>query len=424
MKRMNSYCLFLLAILSPGSWSDLLIKEGRLEDKIEAELLSVSDPFSERFFSVGQMGRQPLTGWLCTATLVAGSETPSSEKPALLLTAGHCAAGLTGENEVVFDRPMDEGWYFIPSYFYDNKEKHLKFPIDKILYSTLKGVDVAVLQLKDTYGAMHAKGFKPMVVKAASDLKFDMEIVHVPIAGPMKERFMRYSNCQALDRAAVFEAGYRDEHDRIHPWFWPNTVPNQCVGVYGGSSGAPVFVTGTQAVSAVLSTSLKSPGTACDEPNMPCEIIEGQPVGKPQTVYLGAVDPLVKAFKPDGTFDASTLDPGTGVVLQDTRGNTPSYSLERGVKRLPARWDLRIDEAHEHVRYKIGFADYVHCEDPRGYSEPIPVVSQPLLNLPTPDVPALYAVCVIGKRPGSTEWQAFSQATVKLRRITPPIDSQ
>ncbi|MCE1644882.1 trypsin, partial [Enterobacter hormaechei] len=52
----------------------------------EAPLLKSTDPGAERFKHVGKLSGRGQ----CTATLIAGSETPDANQQALILSAGHC----------------------------------------------------------------------------------------------------------------------------------------------------------------------------------------------------------------------------------------------------------------------------------------------------------------------------------------------
>jgi len=55
----------------------------------QAPLLLSDDPQAARFMPVGQL-RTGDGGYHCTATVIAGASPPADDRPALLLTAGHC----------------------------------------------------------------------------------------------------------------------------------------------------------------------------------------------------------------------------------------------------------------------------------------------------------------------------------------------
>jgi len=414
MKILSACALVLCALHAQTSRSDLL-NEPAGKEPVLAPLLSVHDPASVRFFSVGRVRSTIGIGWSCTASLVAGSDTPDPHKPALLVTAGHCAAGLTGDNEVVTDRPMGEGWFFIPSYFYDNKDQHVRIPIARVLYSTMKSTDLGVLELGETYGEVLAKGFKPLRLRALDGATPDIDIAHVPL-GLFPDHYLRYSECPSRAPVALYETLRKHEVRPDVPWFWPRANPNNCIGLYGGSSGAPIFARGTWEIIGVHSTGLREPGCGWSKP---CEIEAGQPVARLDTSYFAAVDRVVDAFKADGSFDPSGLEPGTGILLSRKGGGQGTDGRVAGERR-PVRWGMLIDESFESVRYKIGFADETHCEQAKGYGAAEAVLQQPLLDLATPSAPGFYVMCAVGKRPGSEQWQPWAQATIKLLRVEPP----
>ncbi|MFJ4375338.1 trypsin-like serine peptidase [Pseudomonas japonica] len=402
----------LWVLYTPLTWSDPLNAPAP-KDVVLAPLLSAHDVTSERFFSVGQLKSTIGIGWSCTATLVAGSDTPDPQKPALILTAGHCAAGVTGDNEVVMDRPMGDGWFFVPSYFHDNQDQHVRIPIVRILYSTLKSSDVGVLQLGETYGQVLARGFRPMRLRSLDGANPDIDIAHIP-RGLFANHYLRYSECPGRQPAALFYTQREVVPRKDVPWFWPGAHPNSCIGLYGGSSGAPIFARGERQIIGVHSSGLRVEG--CVEG--PCEIESGQLVGRLQTSYFASVEHLVDAFKADGGFDPSGLDPGTGIVIhrQGHGDSLPDGPRAEGERR-PVRWGMLIDESFESIRYKIGPADETPCEQPKGYGAAEPVLQQALMDRATPMASGVYVLCAVGKRPGSETWQPWSQATVKLLRV-------
>jgi hypothetical protein len=391
---------------------DGLIATPKDAKPILAPLLSAHDQSSDRFRSVGRLNGTIGTGRTCTATLVAGVENPPPQSPALLLTAGHCGGGQTGDNEVVVDQPMGDGWFFTPSYFHDNTDEHRLIPIVQILYSSMKSTDLAILQLGVSYGEMKDYGFKPVKLKAFSLDIPAIESAHIPV-GLFVDRYLRHSICKIRPPAAVLESAETAQY----PWFWPSSIPSDCIGVYGGSSGAPVFIKDGSEISGVISTGRDEEISGCGF-NRPCEVKDGQPVVQPSTTYIASIQPLIDAFKADGTFESSALDEGTGIAL-DVVGTwiTPSQKKGGGRQQVPARWSIHINESHELIRYKYGFADQVRCDDPSGYSPEESSAKQALLELPMPNAVGIYALCAVGRRNSSAQWQPFSQATIKLRQI-------
>ncbi|WP_124358384.1 hypothetical protein [Pseudomonas orientalis] len=150
-----------------------------------APLLSATAPGSERFFAVGLMRTTRGLSWECTATLIANSETPNDDQAALILTAGHCSVDPlvaidNGDNDVIIDKPMAVGFVFIPAYFFDNIDEHHEYAIKRIVYSSMKGSEIGLLELAATYGELRSRGVKPVLLKNFEASDRNIELVHIP----------------------------------------------------------------------------------------------------------------------------------------------------------------------------------------------------------------------------------------------------
>jgi Trypsin-like peptidase domain len=383
----------------------------------QAPLLRSTDPGAQRFVPVGKL----LTGagnYHCTASLIAGTVTPPPNSPALILTAGHCVNDNMTANEVMIDQPAGSEWSYTPAYFIDTPAQHIPVAVDRVVYATMKGSDLAVLQLSATYGQLAARGINPLrLERAAAVPNTPIELVHVPVMGvPVEEQFLRRSVCHTQTGATpLFESYF--------PWFWTATVPNDCEGVAGGTSGSPVFNLGYAAIVGVLNTTVTPDFTGCGL-GRPCEPTDTGDFSREQASYSITVDRIVDALKDDGTLDVSQLDPGHGVTL--TRVNSPAWSTQRNQTiddtLVPARWNLRINDGFDLVFYKVGQANAIDCASINGYQGPFLAADQPLIALQTPSQEGVYAVCVVGQAAGSGTWQPYEYATVELRQIdeTPP----
>ncbi|MFZ3285011.1 trypsin-like serine peptidase [Pseudomonas sp.] len=391
-----------------------------------APLLSATDPGSQRFRPVGEIRSFIGVGWMCTGTLVASVERPRDDQPALVVTAGHCSvnARLTGDNDVVIDSPMQPGFYFTPNFFYDNQADHRRYEIRRVVYSTMKGTDLGLLELSATYGELRSAGIKPTLLKNFEPVDRAIESAHIPFfATPGGGIFLRHSVCKSESGRPVFES---EEPIRVNfPWFWSQSRPNDCIGVYGGSSGAPVFSKDGRQVIAVIST-LTDPGhTGCGYAR-PCELTDSGTVSRKDAVYTNSVDQFVAAMRPDNTLDLSKLDPGTGVKMERSGSwSTRSTVADADGKLQPAQWNLKVSDAFEFIRFKTGPASSIQCAQAKGYGEPMKVTDQPLIKLGVGDKEGIQAMCVIGKRLGQEPWQAMQYATVKLRQLdnTPPTQT-
>lgn len=403
-----------MAACAPPAQTPPTIMPGAAQSN--APLLRSTDPGAERFIPVGKL-RTGTGSYNCTASLIAGADTPAPDRPALILTAGHCVEE-SDDNTVIVDRPGEKAWSFTPAFFIDTQPKHVSFGIARVVYATMKDVDLAVLQLDATYGDLALHGVFPLrLATATTSPETPVELTHIPVTGvPTEEQFLRYSQCRADAHQFIFEA--------YIPWRWSKAIPNDCQGVAGGTSGSPMFVQDGKDVIAVLNTTA-TPGYVGCGPGRPCELTsEGLPVPREGSSYAIPVERLALALKADSTVDLSRLDSGLGVTLTRTTTNWSTRNTEEVDGELvPARWNLKVGstDGFDLVRYKIGLANSTNCADIDGYSTPTPIEEQPLIEQPMPRQEGIYTACVIGGRANGT-WQLPSNATVRLRRIdeTPP----
>lgn len=380
----------------------------------EAPLLKSTDPGAQRFKPVGKLKAYSAN---CTATLIAGAHTPVPTKRALVLTAGHCA-GHFNANTVIVDRAAGSNWTFTPDYFIDTQSSQHHFDVSKILYATMKGVDLAVLQLDATYGELAALGIQPMTLYAATPLPTTpIETAHIPVrdVSDPAEQFMRLSACYADIGRPTFEGD--------DPWLWNHAVPNFCKGIAGGSSGSPVVLKDSAEVIGVINTVVDTDQIGCGE-NRPCELQGTGSLPREGAAYYIPIDPIAQALTADSDLDLSQLDPGTGATLTrvGSEWSTQSWSNQNDTLR-PAHWNLQIGEGTEQIRYKTGLASTTDCSDLNGYGPALDSADQPLMSLAVPSDEGIYKLCAIGKASEEDTWQDPKDATVMLHQIddTPPV---
>lgn len=382
-----------------------------------AELLHSTDPGADRFLPVGKLKAAAS----CTASLISGLSKPPATSPALVLTAGHCV-GSFGSNDVVIDQPPgNDSWQFTPRYFI-NTQPQPSYPVNRVVYATMKQGDWAILQLDASYGLLSIHGIQPIPLRELGGVPDnDIELTHIPVDGvPPEEQYLRLSTCRTGTTQAIFEGG--------GTWYWPEAMPNDCAGVAGGSSGSPLFLAGTQTLVGVLNTTVDKRLIGCGL-NRPCELKDGSATTPPTAwaregaSYANPIDRIARALRPDGSLDVAALDGGDGVVLKrqpGTQWTTQSWVRdENGVLRA-AEWSVLVDETTPLVRFKHGPATAVHCELPGGDGQPVSSASQPLLHLPVQAPPAqegIYKVCVIATDPVTGKAQDPRHASVLLREI-------
>nr|WP_232370000.1 serine protease [Xenorhabdus lircayensis] len=379
-----------------------------------APLMKSTDPGAEKFRTVGKF----MGGSHCTATLISGENISSKDTPALILTAGHCVNSGVSTNDVIIDQPAAENWEYTPDYFIDKKDSFSPIKINRILYSTMKNEDIAVLQLDATYGDLAKKGYHPLKLKKNLDMKHQpIVLTHIPVIGvDYNYAYLRKSECNITGKSPLLYEGGA-------PWIWSPVFSVNCAGVVGGTSGSPVFEKGKTNVIGVLNTTTTPEMTGCGG-NRPCTVENNKGVPEEGASYFIPVDTIANALTKDNKLDLSKLENNSGNILEKS---TPWASwVSQSVNPFDgekAKWDVIIKKGAnvKNIRYKTGLISEVDCADDAGYGVPVPASQNPLENLLVPEKDGIYKLCVINQN-NNGQWQNTKDASVILREIdnTPP----
>ena len=100
----------------------------------------------------------------CTATLLDSSA--NDQAAAYVITSGRCVQPWSANN-VNLDLPADEmGVIF--NYFSDTLNSQILIAVSRVAYSTMKGRDLAIVELDASLGDMKARGIQPFRVAKES----------------------------------------------------------------------------------------------------------------------------------------------------------------------------------------------------------------------------------------------------------------
>jgi hypothetical protein len=288
----------------------------------------------------------------CTAWLLDVAAAP--EAPAHAVTAGRCL-GIEDTATVLAAEPV-EGASVVFAAFAPatgaSRAAPVQVEVEQVAWASMRGVDLAVLRLADTYGALSARGVRPIAAAAPPGAGAQLLMAGVPIEGlPEPERTVRGVRCSAGEAVDLVES----------PWFWPRAQSSDCTGFLEGSTGSPVLDPGGRAVGmAVTSTVGAESAEPCYE-DAACAVGAGQqPVG--DVTYLTAVAGLASCF-PDGTFrtgGACPLEDPAGVVAALPQADTvrPGGAALVTVEGRPPG---------AAVRWRIAAVGEVDCSDPQGW---------------------------------------------------------
>ena len=340
-------------------------------------LVSSGTAQAARFSGVGRMGG-------CTAFLIRPAAAPANA-PAHVVTAGHCID--LDSNNVILDRADTRTLVF--RYLHDNgTPDRVSARARRIVYSTMKRIDVAVLELEtslDRLGAERISAYELSSDEIAAGEA--VEWAGVPRNGiPADEMFLRTSGCTVSGRPDVIE--WR--------WTWWEMLRNDCSDIRGGASGSPLFATATGRVIGVLTTgnagAIEQSGEFRCWRDNPCEVVPGGFEYVPDTSYATPVTALARCFDASGAFSLSAagcgLDPG-----RQPRVLEPNIAVRPG-----ARWNAAISSTEaRQFRYKVVREGDGDCRSEAGYGALLPIEAGTRITEALPAEQGRYHLCVVGE---------------------------
>ncbi len=374
-------------------------------------LLAGAEPASDRWRAIGRFQGEAA----CTATLIdVGGD---SESPAYVLTNGHCAQ--PWDANAVFTNILAADMSMTFNYFVDTIDQQVTIPVNRVAYSTMKGRDVALVELSATVGGLAQQGIRPIALSAAEPTTpAELRVIGAPSSRvPSEIAYLREEICRASGRADLFE----------FIWHFNDALRTGCQDIYGGSSGSPVFANDDGEIVALINTTSIGALTPCAA-GAPCEVIDAGTRLVSDASYAIPVTGLDNCFV-DGRFELVSPDCPLDNGRQLTISGTPGQPIQpTGVgtagQLLEAGWNAVLSGDLAYYRYKTGPVGAVDCKIEDGYSDAIPLSSQPTIDEPLPAAEGSYVLCVVAG--SSTEvdetWQPTQLATVVRAEIdtTPP----
>ena len=356
------------------------------EEGAPSMLLSNSDGRNDRWRGIGHFRGSSQ----CTAVLIA---TGNEDGPAYALSNGHCIEWLA--NGAVTDVSTGD---VIFNFFVDTQEQQIPVPVARVAYSTMQGLDVAILELEPTLGSLRVQGLQPFeLAQTPLPIGEQVRVLGIPVVGiDAEESFLRQEVCRTTGRADLLE----------FEWHFFDTYRTTCQDIFGGSSGSPLFSTESNTLYALINTVV-----AGDTPcylGMPCEIGEGQVALNPMHSYATPVDGLGACFGGSGRFALTPDCPLPPIDQLELSG----FPLSAGMP--PLTWDLTLSGTQPFYRYKTGPASATDCRVPDGYSAPIALADRSHIDDPIPTGDGAYLFCVqAGESPSvDATWQSLDHPTV------------
>jgi hypothetical protein len=323
----------------------------------------------------------------CTASLIdSRNGSLDASGPAYILTSGHCVD--LGSLNISSDIPLDGHVDF--DYFLGNMQNTERYALKKLVRSTMRGADLAIIELDTPLQSLLDKGIEPLKISPHLPPNgMNLLIVGIP-SGHENAPALRLSACPLEGAEDLVEDVYVFRAFHKH----------RCKGLAPGSSGSPVLDRISNQIVGVLSTSTRGvkAENRCQQ-NAPCEIDNGQPVLAPETSYSNPAIGLKTCFS-QGLFNPLDLECALQSTLEMTLGGNYDPSTfsrvttdDQGNAVLPKwSWSFSVDTPfyrHKTVRKPS------ECESPHYYGNAIDA-KQALIDDSIGPEPGLYFLCIIG----------------------------
>ncbi len=362
---------------------------------------------------VRYMGRAVCTGVFLET--VPADRDPG-DAPAYVLTNGHCS-DFPGSNEVLPDRPGGTH-RVIFNFFADTTNEQVTIRVSRIAYATMKGHDVAVLELATRYTELVEQGFEPWrPALTLAERDEPVVVVGAPLQRDSQTAFLRLAACRLEGRAPLVLEFI---------WHWYGFDRNTCTGILPGSSGSPVISRITGQVIGLVNTTtaggrLRYTECALDHP---CEPRRDGEESRPETSYTTPLVRVGRCFDETGRFNlrgaGCPLDPG------DQLRASPSFVgvVNPAITTVPIgrpvqRWNVTVTGPFDFYRYKVASAQEPDCRDLRGYGPAVRIADRPIIDDELPARDGWVSLCILGGRRSrwGDDWQSVDFPTVVVARI-------
>lgn len=407
--------LFLALVLAASGCTPPLLSDQQdwgegVENFKSAELLSNANGRYAHWQAIGRVRVDG--GRICSGSLIdTRGANPESDGSAYVLTSGHCAKG--DSNRYLVDTPASGSVQF--DFFHDTQSRQTSYTVKSIAWSTLRGRDIALLELDRTLGQLMDNGIMPLKL-ATQPLAVDSNVL---VVGAPVDNHLHRVACPQEQAADVFEAG----------WTWIDQLKNRCLDVTPGVSGSPVLDRYTNEIVAIIGTTTRDSGRSRCTLNTPCEVSNGNAVTLPATNYATAITQLPACFN-DGHFsprsNACMLGPVTNfeaafgdVFLRILRDQNGEF--------IPLQWQQTFTTDQPFYRVKLARTPG-DCALVDNYG-PVQTSLGNGADHASHDLregPGLYFMCIIGqqhKAGPASRWAAFNARIYYRWLLAEPVQT-
>lgn len=329
-----------------------------LENLSPPRVLTNQESLFDHFKGIGRIRTDD--GRSCTATLIDTRTTLRATGPAYVLTSGHCL--YRPHNGVIITDQQVTGTVTF-NYFTDTVHQQQPFALKRVNWSSMQGVDLAIVELQAPLQALIAAGITPLrLARQAPKEGADILVVGAPLA--FKRPYLRMAACTSEPSAQFIE----------HPWVWRHTVKNHCKDLKEGSSGSPALTRDTSEVFAVMNATTELDGNY------------GNPISYLRQCFVAGqltTDPARCPLFPVFSVEAAEHVKPYAKIRLDGRGND-----------IYPQWDVAFTLDRPFYRYKT-VRESIQCEDPNDYSPAIKAINA-RINAPMGPQPGLHLLCLVG----------------------------
>lgn len=304
----------------------------------------------------------------CIGTLIDTRDPwTDNNGPAYIITNGHCANAKNGT--ITHDQPITGTIAF--NYFADTASKRQVVALKRLVWSSIQGVDLALLELDAPLRAVMETGIVPLKIDPPTPVGSPILVVGDPINPGLG---LRLSTCTMQKADAHVE----------RPWVWRNILRNQCAGMDDGASGSPILNrANNNIVGLINSTSFRSYRPSASE---------GQNYGVPITRLFRCG----MGGRADLTLDGCDLLPGFALEQQNPNAFQRVHKIataEDGSPQVPS-WNYEFIIDTQFYRYKTT-RDALQCENPAHYSDTLPGPRAKIEDTVGPE-PGRHFLCIVG----------------------------
>jgi hypothetical protein len=304
----------------------------------------------------------------CTGVFVSSGK--NIETKGYFLTSAHCVQPWD-PNEVFLDVPL-EGYRVVFNYFSDTRNLFDTVAVERIVFSSMRGTDFAILEINASVRELLERGIEPLSLATAEpSVGTNVYYVGAPAGQiPEEERYLRKGVGEIEGRKEIVE----------HIWHFNNTFRVGFPDIYGGASGSPVFsAEGNRSVIGIVNTTTIG-GAVPGHLGFPLErSSEGLNASSDKSYIISVVN-LGPCFSNSGIFDTGIpgcpLNKEAFTLKGFRRG--PSQSFDPSGERL--RWGVEPVGSFIYYRYKISSEEEYLMADLSVFGPVLKLTEHPVID--------------------------------------------